>query len=497
MKKKKITLLNIISSMILQITTIISYFIIPKIILSYFGSSVNGLISSLNQFLNFITLIEGGITGVILANLYSPLENNEIDKVSSILSTSRTFYKKIGIIYIVYSILLGIIYQIFSNSEFSFNYIFSLTLILSINLFVQYMFAVTNKSLLNADKKVYIVNFTQTIMIIINLVLSFISVKIYPNIHVLKLISGILYFLQPIVYNKYIKLNYEINYNARTDMNLIKQRWNGFAINVAAFIHMGTDIAILTVFTNLYTVSIYSVYTLVISGLRQIINAISSAIVPTVGRAYATKDEKVINEKFDLYEYIIFILVFVLFSIAILLINPFVVLYTRNINDVNYYQPMFGYIILLSEAFYLIKFPHLNLAYSANKFKEITIPAYIEAFINVIISIILVNKFGLIGIAIGTLIAMIYRMIFQVKFTSQLIKSRRQVYFYKKMLIFFCSSLIGILLSKSIYSLNDITLFNWIIAGVIYSIIFIVIILLTSLIFFKKEIKYLIRYIKK
>lgn len=65
--KSKVTLINIISSLTLQVVTVISGFIIPKIILTNFGSSVNGLVSSLNQFLSYITLIEGGITGVAVS----------------------------------------------------------------------------------------------------------------------------------------------------------------------------------------------------------------------------------------------------------------------------------------------------------------------------------------------------------------------------------------------------------------------------------------------
>lgn len=68
--KNKVTLLNMISGLILQFFTIVSGFILPKIILTCFGSEVNGLVSSLNQFLSYITLVEGGITGVIVANLY-------------------------------------------------------------------------------------------------------------------------------------------------------------------------------------------------------------------------------------------------------------------------------------------------------------------------------------------------------------------------------------------------------------------------------------------
>ena len=57
--KNKITLLNIFSNIILQITNIITWFVIPKIILNYFGSNVNGLVSSITQFLGYISLVEG------------------------------------------------------------------------------------------------------------------------------------------------------------------------------------------------------------------------------------------------------------------------------------------------------------------------------------------------------------------------------------------------------------------------------------------------------
>ena len=94
--KNKATLLNMISGLVLQFFTLVSGFILPKIILTCFGSEVNGLVSSLNQFLSYITLVEGGITGVIIANLYKPIVEQDNNKISSVLVTADRFYKKIG-----------------------------------------------------------------------------------------------------------------------------------------------------------------------------------------------------------------------------------------------------------------------------------------------------------------------------------------------------------------------------------------------------------------
>ena len=494
--KNRITFINIIANLIQQIVTIISGFIIPKIILTYFGSDVNGLVSSINQFLNYITLLEGGVMGVISASLYKAIVKEDNEKISSIVNTSKTFFKKIGIIYIIYSIALAIIYPIFINNSFSFEYIFTLTIILSLSLLIQYMFSLSYKTFLMADKKIYIVSNTQTIITILNIILSYVSVKIYPSIHVLKLINGILFIIQPIAFGTYVKKNYKLNKKAKKDNQLIKDRWNGFAINLVAFIHFSTDVTIVTLFTDLQTVSVYSVYALVTSGLRAIINAISNAIIPTVGQAYAKNDEKELKTKFDLNEYIIFILVFYMFTIAALLITPFVMIYTRGINDANYNQPLFGVLLVISEALYLIKLPHLNLAYSANKFKEVTIPAFIEAFINIIVSAILVNKLGLIGVAIGTILGMAYRMMFHVKYTEKLIKGWKQINFYRKMLIFAITTIIGLCICYVI-PLSEYNITSWIIHALIYMIIFEILYLVMSKIFFKQELKYIYKYFKK
>lgn len=496
MFKKRITLLNIISNIILQFVNILSWFIIPKIILSYFGSSVNGLVSSISQFLSYISLVEGGVTSVVMACLYKPLISKDQKKISSIMKTSQLFYRKIGLIFIAYSFILAIIYPVVVNTGYSYLYVFTLVIILSFSLMIQYMYSLTYRNLLNASKKVYIISFTQSLILILTIILSYISVKIYPNIHFLKIISGLLFILQPVIYSKYINKSFDIDFNAVEDKHLIKQRWNGFAINIAAFIHNCTDVSLLTFFTNLATVSIYSVYAIVTNGLRAIINAISSAIVPTIGITYASENDNKLNKKMDIYEYVVFIAVYFSFTIAGLLITPFVMIYTKDITDANYFQPLFGILMIISEALYLLKMPHLNLAYSANKFKELSKYAYIEATINIVVSVCLVYNYGLIGVTIGTIVAMIYRMITQVHFTKRLIKSRNVATYYKKIFIFSVTTIIGVVICALLIPSAKFNIISWITNGMIYSAIFGILYLVMSIIFFNDELNYIKKYLK-
>ena len=362
---------------------------------------------------------------------------------------------------------------------------------------IRFMFSLTLRTLLSADKKIYITSITQSIILILGIILAALSVKIYPSVHILKFLTGKLYILQPITYRHFAKKYYNINKSAKKDKSLLKSRWDGFAINVAAFIHNSTDIAILTFFTNLITVSIYSVYALVSTGLKTIINAILSSLNPTIGHAYAKKDWLELNKKMDIYEYVSFMLISFCFSLAILLTVPFIMIYTKGINDANYYQPAFAVLLLISEALYLVKFPHLNLAYSANKFKQIAPSGFIEAGINIIISLILVPAFGIIGVAIGTVTAMAYRMAYHVWFTKKIIKTRKQTIFYKKLSLFTITSIIGILTSSVIVPPVEYTVISWIWHAIIYALIVGTALLLQSMLFHRKEMCYVKRYLSK
>ena len=495
--KNRVTLNNIVSGLILQIITVISGFIIPKIILIYFGSSVNGLVSSINQFLSYITLVEGGVTGVIAANMYRPLVNKDYTRLSSIVVTAKKFFNKIGMIFVGYAVILALIYPLFTDTGFDYLYVSTLILVLSISLSVQYMFSLTLKTLLIADKRAYIVSYTQILICVSNLILVYISVLIYPSIHILKVITGGLYVFQPFIFGQYVRKHYDICWKSQSDNNLISERWNGFAINIAAFVHNCTDVTLLTLFSTLKMVSIYSVYSLVTNGLKQLINAVTSGIDSTLGQAYAIGDERELNKRMDLYEYIIFMIVGLSFTMAGLLITPFVMIYTKGVTDADYYQPLFGVMIVISEAIYLLKYPHLNLAYAANKFKEITVPACIEAVINIVISLILIKKYGLIGVSIGTITAMTYRMVFHIYYTSKLIEGRKQWIFYRKLIIFTVATVLGIIICYTCFPLRTFTITLWMVRAIEYALVLAVVYGAMSLLIFRNEVNFIIHYLIK
>ena len=487
--KKSIQLINITTNIIQHVLLIVSGIIIPKIILSYFGSEVNGLISSINQFLSYITLVEGGVSSVIMASLYKPLVDHDEYKISMIIKTSNVFYRKIALIYLLYSVCFGLIYPLLVKSSFNYFYIFALIIILSFGLLIQYTMSLSLRNLLIADNKTYVVACTQIIVSVMNVVLAYLSIFIYPSIHLLKLLTAVSFLVWPIVFHIYVKKKYTLTKNVDVDNSLLKSRWNGFAINIAAFIHFSTDIVILTIFTNLTLVSVYSVYSLVTSGLRGVVIAVSNAVSPMVGKAYAKGDENKLIKMLETHETIINFAVFTLFTVSLLLITPFVNIYTNGINDANYNQPLFGIILILSEVIYLLKLPHTSLAYSANKFKELTIPCFIEAFINIVVSVICVLFIGLIGVAIGTLSAMLFRMIHELSFTKKIIPKYSAFNYLTRLVPAFLGSLVCLIFGLYVLPQCNGSLLNWIWHGFLYIFIEILFVLVFVLLLDKKALK--------
>ena len=116
--RSKLALRNTLVSMGTIFVSIIIGLIVPRYILSYYGSEVNGLISSINQFLNYITILESGVGAVVVTCMYKPLAEKEYHKINRIVSKSRKFFLGIVGIYLVYVVVLAFLYPIVTLTSF-------------------------------------------------------------------------------------------------------------------------------------------------------------------------------------------------------------------------------------------------------------------------------------------------------------------------------------------------------------------------------------------
>ena len=180
------------------------------------------------------------------------------------------------------------------------------------------------------------------------------------------------------------------------------------------------------------------------------------------------------------------------------MIIPFVMVYTKGVIDANYYRPIFGIIIVLAEFVWSIRQPYNELVKAAAHFKETRTGAWIEVFTNLIISIVLVFKLGMIGVAIGTLVAMTIRTIEFMYHTSKYILKRRLIENVKRVIILALETLIIVPICFYISSFIEVNSYiNWIGLAAIVGIISLLGVGIVNSIIYRKDLKDLLNMIKR
>lgn len=257
--------LNMIATLIYQTISIVSAFILPRFFLQYYGSEVNGLVSSITQFLAVISLCECGVGAVVQTALYKPIAENDEKEISQIYKSSTKFFNKIAIILIVYTAILVFVYPHIVNKSFDTLYTGILIITLSISLLAQYYFAITYKLILNAAQLIYIQMIVSTVSLVLNVVISIVLMYMGMSIQIVKLASAGIFVLQPLVYKYAVDHRFNIDRNIVLNGEPIKQKWNGLAQHLATVILENTDVLVLTFFSTLSSVSVYSVYHMITS----------------------------------------------------------------------------------------------------------------------------------------------------------------------------------------------------------------------------------------
>jgi len=494
--RSKRAIYNVLSSLMLQIVVLISGFIIPKLIIKTYGSNVNGLVTSITQFLAYISLLESGIGPVIKASLNKVIANKDKKGIANVLKSGEKFFRVIAIIFIFYLIILSIVYPFGVINEFNYFYTLSLILIIAISTFFEYFFGMTYKLFLQANQRNYVFSIIQIGIYILNVIFVVIFIKLGFNIQIVKLVSSFIFVLRPIIQYIYVKKKFPIDLKSADKNYKLEQKWDGLAQHIAAVVHGNTDVMILTFLSSLKEVSVYSVYNLIVKGIKSIIQSFSIGIDDAFGDMIAKGEKKLLNKNFNVYELYNYTLSTIVYTCALILIVPFVGVYTSDIYDANYIRPLFATLIVLSEFVWSIRLPYSSITLAAGHFKETKKGAVVEALVNIILSVILVIKFKIVGVAIGTLIAMIIRTIEFLYHTNKYILERNLFISIKKIFVTVFEVIIICILAKYIKLFEVNSYFDWFIyAIIIFTLASVVVIIINSLVY-KNETKDLIEKIK-
>ncbi|GCF95131.1 hypothetical protein NRIC_30220 [Enterococcus florum] len=408
---KNLTIKNISSSFGLQIINTVSGLILSGLIINFYGSNINGTIISITSLLNYITVLDSGLTGVIKFELYEPLSKNNWTKISSILASARIFFKRIAITFLGYIFLLLVLYTKVLESTISKSSINLLIIAISLILFFEYYSGISNRLLILADNKHVFYYTLQSVVTIINLFLSIILIHFKQSIILVKFVNSSIFLINPLCLFFYVKIKYKIDYDIQPEENAFIQRWDGLAHHIANLSRNNIDILLMTIFFSPREISIYSVYMMILNGIGRFSRILTTGMDSIIGKMLALKEYDLLKNYFDRAQFLFALVVYIFITTISEVIIPFLNIYINDGKNQGYLNADFMILIVLCQLIVLLRTPYNHVVFSAGKYKETRGIALTEVALNTILSFLFIAIFGINGLVLGTLLSSLYYLI--------------------------------------------------------------------------------------
>ncbi|MDO4174737.1 MAG: hypothetical protein Q4D42_08225, partial [Eubacteriales bacterium] len=352
--------------------------------------------------------------------------------------------------------------------------------------------------LLDADRKIYVLYILDSISVATSCVLRVIALNKGFGIIPVQLINLACIAIKNAGYVLYVRHKYsEVDYHERPNVKAINKRWNVLIHSIAGIVVNNTDVVILTLFGSLKTVSVYGIYNMVFSQLSSIVQTtFMQATQSSFGRIYHSNRERY-EQLYELYEFVLSFVLFLVCSIAVVMILPFVEVYTVGVNDVEYIDHLLPILFVLILLMNQIRIPALITINVAGHFKETQNGAVLEAIINIVVSLMLFffTDLGLHGLLIGTVCSYLYRTTDVILYTHKHLIKKTMRSTLKTYVADLIASLVVVELFYIVRPIHAVSFIGWMMNACYVSVVAILLFLLVNLIFDKKEILRMISFL--
>ena len=411
--RTKAMILNLGLAMALRLVSFVFGMLSSRILLSVYGSELNGLVASINQFINYINLVELGISSTAIFALYKPIAEKNTPGINSILSATKLYYYKAGYIFATLVLILSILYPIFSNVSLLSGWeVAYLTLVLGSAGVINFFISAKYRVFLIADQRQYIISLLSIVATILNTGIIFVFGYILElPITILKTICILTSLTPAIIIMIYTKRKYKnISFDdVSPDNSALKNRVVVFVNEIAGNIHFGSPIIIITFLVNFLEVSVYSVYITICGGISGILNAIIVPIASSFGVLLAGNDTSSFKTVYRQFEGPFYIISATLFAITYFVLLPFLQVYTEGVTDVNYLRSDFALLMVINMFIVNLYNPQAILVRATGLFKEVQRQTIVQATISVSMGVILTYLWGINGMMVALIVANAYR----------------------------------------------------------------------------------------
>ena len=410
MSRTKKSIKNASFSFVCQGIQLIFQLITRVFFIRIIGREYLGLNGLFTDLLTALQLVELGIGPAIAYSLYKPLAEDDKEKIKTIMNLFRKAYRIIGVIVFCLGLIFLPFYPHFIKDVPNIKNIDLIYMLFVFNTSISYFYSYY-RTLLISDQKKYIDISIQTIITLIYSILQIFVLYITHNYIyylLLQIIGTILInFIASRIAIKqypYLKEKNIEKLDNNTSREIKKNIFSMVFHKVGSIVRDSTDNLLISKFIGLAITGIYSNYSMITKSLAIIVNQIFAAVVSSVGNLHATESINTQQNTFYRINYLNFWIATFCSCCFGGLINSFIII----IADESY---LLGNIVtaIISLKFYLDvmrKTPWMFCEAAGIYWQGKTKPIW-EVIVNLVLSIILVNYFGIIGIFLGTIITIL------------------------------------------------------------------------------------------
>lgn len=445
MRTKKI-FLNMLCDIIPYLLIGIVGLVKVNFLIKYIGDVGNGYYQTINQIITYVFLAQIGFGDAVIFSLYKVFAKEDKKKINEIYSGSRVIFRKIGFVILGIIGLVSLILYLFYGFEDGYR---NSSLICFIVISCSYLISYFGKgqtylSILSASQNKYIYSLvSNNIRLLCDILIIFVTYK-YKSLESIAIVILIAKILEEIILRIVMNKKYPwLREVKRENTKMFKMTKDLAGIQIGRIILNNTDSIILMAFLGPVSVSIYTSYMFVTRFLNEISTKIELAVVNSFGNVFANKE----NDKvYPLFKELLILFIVISFSMTItfiLGIRGFINLWIGKENYLlNYHTVvLFGICSFL----YCIGLPLLSLVNAHGYFKDNKKHTFICAFVNIIMSLVLVKFYKLDGLLIGTSLAYLLNIIMKIGLVNKKIFKgiNSRIYLYYGLIIL---SLVGICL---------------------------------------------------
>lgn len=497
MSNRKNIRLNLLYSILSKVIIIGIGLILPRITMVNYGSETNGLLNSANQLIAYLALFEAGIQAVALKSLYAPVATNKTGDINQILAAVNAQYKKSGAGYCIGLLVLSAIYALFIRSEsICFMSAFLIVFFSGFGKVVLFYFQGKYQILLLAEGKKYILVNLQTIISVLTGLAKVILLYMRVNVVLVVFASLLVSLLQAAYIMWYIHKYYTwIDLSVTPNYAALDEKNPALVHQISTLVFQNTDVLILTVFCDLNTVSVYSLYKVITTHITSLLYLLYDSFDFSMGQLFNTNRQRFV-EKLDAVDTCYSAITFAVYSAVLIMLRPFIYLYTQGVEDVSYIDPYLPFLFVTVEILAVCRKPMLCTIGYAGHFGKTVSRTILETFLNLSVSLIWVIKIGMHGVLLGTIVAMLYRTTDILVYTNTRILLRKPTKTLMRHGINLCLYLLVVLFTFScplnVPSYGDFLWKGTLVAVVCFLIYFVVLILL-----YPEQIRMVLRVIRK